>query len=107
MSNKQVISTSHLKISENGIHEMTINTLDKWVGFQVDRWCDYDDNPENKFSMYFFNYLGECTSIEHIYAFDGYNPDDFFIASYQEKDQITLIFIPIEVVIEARKKEEG
>ena len=105
MTNKQVISTYELKISENGIRYMVINTSDKWVAFQVDRWCDYDDNPENKFSICFFE-GEEITSIEHIYAFEGYNPEDFFITTYQEKDQITLIFVPIEVVREARKNKE-
>lgn len=103
MDKKQILSTYELKITHDNIHYMLINTKDKWVGYQIDRYCNCDNNPENKFSIHFFDNDGESTSVEYVYAFKEYIPNKFIITTEQEKDQITLIFVPIDLLLAARK----
>lgn len=74
-----------------GIIEILINTKDKWINYQLSKCCGLKLTHFYKSSGLYHDY--------DIPMPDGFNPLDYMMYHFQEKDQITVILIPKSVLL--------
>lgn len=85
-----------------GIYYITLNTEDKWIDYMVNKF-----HYQGGLSVTF--YKGKDDVTENI-DIDGFNVFDYQLLSQQEKDQITIVCLPLKMIREFEKtdgKEEN
>ena len=78
-----------------GILCILINTVDKWTGYQINQETPEDGCVE----VTFFPEDDGPDTIANIEVSDEFNWLDYQFTSSQEKDQITIVCIPKELII--------
>lgn len=86
-----MIDSIFKRIHTSGIIEVGVNTIDKWVSYQINRYIE-----EHKIVMSFFTGEDEdpVETVEYIDMHEDFNPFDYMIYDNQCKDQIMLILVP-------------
>ena len=79
----------------NGILYILVNTEERWVDYQLNKMVP----DEGKFQIVFYK-DDEDWEIEEFEVFPGFKIHDYIITSSQEKDQITIICVPISLILE-------
>lgn len=98
-------STWVSKNKDTGIYYIIINTSERWIDYQLNRTIEQGKIILSSFTTYSAEYMpGEWDDYdeEEIHKIDieeSFNPYDYLITSMQEKDQITVICIPIKLII--------
>lgn len=79
---------------------IVVNTVDKWLEYQL-----FKTYPGRKLAQISF-YEGDQEYSETFKVDDGFDQFDYVITSSQEKDQITIVCIPIRMLLSSKKREE-
>jgi hypothetical protein len=94
-----MINSTHVFKSKNGIYYIIVNIEEKWINYQINRIA-----IEEKIGISFFYDIetqpGEFEEYEQLEYIDipGFYNSDYLITSMQEKDQITLICMPRNLI---------
>ena len=104
-----MIESVYKEIHNTGIIKILINTEDKWIDYQINRKLE-----EHKLVFSYFYSIDiqhGCfkdyeEEIEYIDMHEDFDPFDYMIYSFQEKEQITLILIPRKLLLDKQDWKE-
>lgn len=85
----------YIKDIGNGVLYILINTEERWVDYQLNKIVP----DKGKFQIVFFDDT-EDYKIEEFEVFPGFDIFDYIITSSQEKDQITIICVPRNLLLD-------
>ena len=94
-----MINSTYISKSKNGIYYIIVNIEEKWINYQINRIA-----IEEKIGISFFYDIetqpGEFEEYEQLEYIDipGFYNSDYLITSMQEKDQITLVCMPRNLI---------
>ena len=80
----------------NGVLYILVNTEERWVDYQLNKMVP----DEGKFQIVFFGDDDDNWDIEEFEVFPGFKIFDYIITSSQEKDQITIICVPRDLILD-------
>lgn len=90
------IESHHVKKLGKGIIYVLVNTDEKWHPYQVNK---YTPEKDGSITVTLFEDENDVEGkTETIDIFKGFNPFDYIITTNQEKDQITVVLMPVEFV---------
>ena len=86
----------YVKDIGNGVLYILVNTEERWVDYQLNKMVP----DEGKFQIVFFGDDDDKWDIEEFEVFQGFKIFDYIITSSQEKDQITIICVPRDLILD-------
>lgn len=99
MPDKKFIRSVHIKKLVGGILYIIVNTSERWVEYQLFRY-----NPGQGAVQITF-YENDTEYTEMFFVSDEFNQFDYQFTSSQEKGQITIVAIPVNMLLPEKMRK--